>query len=94
VRDGPLQLYLDDVVRLRKPHPCGSYEWTVVRLGADIGLRCHGCNHKVLVPRRTLEKRLKTFVSRGPAYDEAVALVAQQSSEAEVEESGSDQSVE
>ncbi len=62
----PLLVCLDDVVRLRKPHPCGSFEWTVVRLGADIGLRCHGCAHKVLLPRRTLEKRLKAFVSRGP----------------------------
>jgi hypothetical protein len=65
---GPLEVHIDDVVRLRKPHPCGSFEWTVVRLGADIGLRCHGCGHKVLLPRRTLEKRLKTFVSRGPDY--------------------------
>jgi hypothetical protein len=61
----PLPFYLGDVVRLRKPHPCGSFEWTVVRLGADIGLRCHGCNHKVLLPRRDLERRLKTFVARG-----------------------------
>ena len=67
--NGPLELFLGDVVRLRKPHPCGAFEWTVVRLGADIGLRCHGCNHKVLLPRRTLEKRLKTFISRGPAVD-------------------------
>ncbi len=65
MHDGPLELFLGDVVRLRKPHPCGAFEWTVVRLGADIGLRCHGCNHKVLLPRRTLEKRLKSFVSRG-----------------------------
>ncbi|MDP9355287.1 MAG: DUF951 domain-containing protein [Chloroflexota bacterium] len=65
MRDGPLELFLGDVVRLRKPHPCGAFDWTVVRLGADIGLRCHGCNHKVLLPRRTLEKRLKCFVSRG-----------------------------
>jgi hypothetical protein len=77
VREGPLQLYLEDVVRLRKPHPCGSFDWTVVRLGADIGLRCHGCGRKVLLSRRTVEKRLKTFISRGPAYDAAVALVAE-----------------
>ena len=64
--NGPLELFLGDEVRLRKPHPCGSYDWTVVRLGADIGLRCHGCEHKVLLPRRTLEKRLKTFLRRGP----------------------------
>ena len=63
--DGPLELRIGDVVRLRKPHPCGSHDWTVVRLGADIGLRCHGCNHRILVPRRTVERRLKAFVSRG-----------------------------
>ncbi len=71
MRTEPLRLFLDDVVRLRKPHPCGAFDWTVVRLGADIGLRCHGCNHRVLLPRRTLEKRLKTFVTRGPEYREA-----------------------
>ncbi len=70
----PLQVFIGDVVRLRKPHPCGSYEWTVVRLGADIGLRCHGCNRRVLLPRRELERRLKTFVSRGP--DHALATPA------------------
>ncbi|HMM42121.1 MAG TPA: DUF951 domain-containing protein [Thermomicrobiales bacterium] len=64
----PLQVFIGDVVRLRKPHPCGSHEWTVVRLGADIGLRCHGCNRRVLLPRRELERRLKAFVSRGPEF--------------------------
>ena len=64
----PLDVYLDDVVRLRKPHPCGATDWVVVRLGADIGLRCLGCGRRVLLPRRELEKRLKTFVSRGPEY--------------------------
>src|SRR3990172_5456394 len=39
----PLDLRLDDVLRLRKPHPCGGYEWRVVRLGADIGLVCTTC---------------------------------------------------
>lgn len=64
----PLELYLDDILRLRKPHPCGSTDWTVVRLGADIGLRCLGCERRVLLPRRTVEKRLKSFVSRGPEF--------------------------
>ncbi|MBA2776264.1 MAG: DUF951 domain-containing protein [Chloroflexia bacterium] len=63
----PVPFYMDDVVQLRKPHPCGSLEWTVVRIGADIGLRCRTCGRRVLLPRRTLEKRLKKFVSRGPA---------------------------
>jgi hypothetical protein len=66
--DMPLEVFLDDVVRLRKPHPCGSTDWVVVRLGADIGLRCQGCGRRVLLPRRELEKRLKTFVSRGPDF--------------------------
>lgn len=63
---GPVPFYIDDIVRLRKPHPCGSYEWTVVRVGADIGLVCRNCGRRVLLPRRVLEKRLKSFVSRGP----------------------------
>jgi hypothetical protein len=72
----PLQVVIGDVVRLRKPHPCGSYDWTIVRLGADIGLRCHGCGRRVLLPRRDLEKRLKTFLQRGPAFDAADAALA------------------
>lgn len=68
----PVPFYIDDVVRLRKPHPCGSYDWIVVRIGADIGLRCLTCGRRVLLPRRTLEKRLKTFVTRGPEALEAM----------------------
>ena len=56
---------MDDVVQLRKPHPCGSYEWRVVRIGADIGLKCLTCRHRVLLSRRDFEKRLKKFISRG-----------------------------
>lgn len=74
----PLEIVVGDVIRLRKPHPCGSFEWTVVRVGADIGLRCHGCSRKVMLPRREVEKRLKTFVSRGPAYILAEAILAEQ----------------
>jgi len=61
----PLDIRLGDVVRLRKPHPCGSFEWTVVRLGADIGMRCLGCGRRVLLPRRDFERRVKAFVRRG-----------------------------
>ncbi len=60
----PIEVYLGDVVRLRKPHPCGGYEWTVVRLGADIGLVCTTCQRRVLLPRREFEKRLKKFVTQ------------------------------
>ena len=58
-------LALNDQVRLRKPHPCGSYEWRVVRLGADIGLKCLGCGRRVLLPRSEVEKRIKLIVQRG-----------------------------
>lgn len=68
----PLELRMDDVVRLRKVHPCGSYDWRVVRLGADIGLRCLKCNRRVLMERRQLEKRLRSFVSRGEPLDPAM----------------------
>ena len=59
-----LEFNLDDIVRLRKQHPCGGSDWRVVRLGADIGLRCITCGHRVLLSRTTLERRLKQFVSR------------------------------
>ncbi len=56
-------LQLNAQVRLRKPHPCGSYEWTVVRLGADIGLECKGCGRRVLLTRRELSRRLKAILT-------------------------------
>jgi len=54
-------LQLDDILRLRKPHPCGGYEWKVVRLGADIGIECLSCGRRVLLPRRQLARRVKTI---------------------------------
>jgi hypothetical protein len=61
----PTDIHLDDVVRMRKPHPCGGYEWRVVRLGTDIGVRCLTCGRKVLMPRSQLAKRAKTLTRRG-----------------------------
>jgi hypothetical protein len=60
-----LEIKLGDVVRLRKKHPCGSFDWVVVRLGADIGIKCLKCQHTVLLERPVLERRIKNFVSRG-----------------------------
>lgn len=72
-----LTLFLGDVVRLRRTHPCGGSAWLVERLGADIGLCCQTCGRHVLLERRTLERRLLDFVSRGdPAKTAAVAAVA------------------
>jgi hypothetical protein len=64
-------LQLNDLLRLRKPHPCGSYEWTVVRLGADIGLECKGCGHRVLLTRRELAKRMKVNLTRKTGLEQA-----------------------
>jgi hypothetical protein len=69
-----LELFLGDVVRLRRAHPCGATEWQVDRLGADIGLRCQGCGRHVLLDRRQLERRLDRFVTRGdPQMSAAVS---------------------
>jgi hypothetical protein len=56
------ELHLDDVLRLRKQHPCGGYEWKVTRLGADIGLECLTCQRRVMLTRRKLTRMLKTVV--------------------------------
>jgi hypothetical protein len=57
----PMKLAIGDVVRLRKPHPCGGFEWRITRIGADIGLLCLTCGRRVLVPRSKIEKRIKTI---------------------------------
>ena len=59
----PLPLAVGDQVRLRKPHPCGSTDWHVVRLGADIGLKCDGCGRRVLLPRAEAERRIKKVLA-------------------------------
>jgi len=57
-------LRLKDVLRMRKSHPCGSFDWRVIRLGADIGLECLKCGRHILLTRRELSRRLKLIVAR------------------------------
>jgi hypothetical protein len=59
-----IEIKLGDVVRLRKAHPCGSYEWEVVRVGADIGLKCLKCQRRVLLERGVFERRVKESVPK------------------------------
>jgi hypothetical protein len=59
-----IDIKLGDIVRLRKVHPCGSYEWEVVRVGADIGLKCLKCQRRVLLGRSVFERRVKEFVPK------------------------------
>jgi hypothetical protein len=53
-----------DIVQLKKKHPCGSDRWQVTRTGADIGIVCLGCSHKIMLDRSSFEKRVKSFISR------------------------------
>ena len=48
------KFYLGDIVQMKKQHPCGSYEWEVLRLGADINIKCVGCGRLVMLPRSKL----------------------------------------
>jgi hypothetical protein len=64
-----LKLQLGDIVRTRKAHPCGGDQWEIVRLGADIGIRCVTCGRRVLIPRPKLERRIKEFVHRAGLPD-------------------------
>jgi hypothetical protein len=52
-----------DRVELRKPHPCGSHEWTVTRTGADIGLECAGCGRRVMLDREEFERRTRRVLT-------------------------------
>jgi hypothetical protein len=55
----PLDVQVGDVVQMRKTHPCGSDRWRVYRVGADIGLRCLGCERRLMLPRRKFERAVK-----------------------------------
>jgi hypothetical protein len=61
-----VDLRIGDRIALRKAHPCGSQEWRVVRLGADIGLVCDGCRHRILMDRLDVERRFTGHLERGP----------------------------
>ena len=47
------------IVKLKKPHPCGSQEWEILRVGADFRLKCMGCGHQVMVTRKLVEKNAR-----------------------------------
>jgi hypothetical protein len=53
------QFALGDIVEMKKPHPCGTNAWKVIRMGADIRIKCTGCDHSILLPRRRFEQRMK-----------------------------------
>jgi len=59
-----MDLHLHDIVELKKPHPCGSAQWEILRVGMDIKLKCLGCSHELMLPRSKAEKSIRRFVKR------------------------------
>ncbi|WP_018923277.1 DUF951 domain-containing protein [Salsuginibacillus kocurii] len=66
--DSSFQLY--DLVEMKKAHPCGENRWKIIRMGADIRLKCQGCGHSVMMPRRDFTKKMKKILHR-PESNEA-----------------------
>ena len=58
-----MDLTVNDRVELKKTHPCGSKEWQVLRIGMDIKLRCLGCGHEIMAPRRKVEKSIRRIIT-------------------------------
>lgn len=63
----PMNLQLNDVIELKKQHPCGSKQWKILRVGADFRIQCNGCGHKVMISRVHLEKRIKKVLGNTDA---------------------------
>ena len=57
-----MEINVGDFLKLKKPHPCGSHEWEVLRVGADFRIKCRGCGHQVMIARRLLEKNIKEIL--------------------------------
>lgn len=60
-----MDIQVGDQLYLKKKHPCGSYEWQVLRVGADFRLACKGCGHHVMVARHKIEKNIKKVIREG-----------------------------
>ncbi len=62
-----VELALGDLIQTRKKHPCGSDQWVVIRVGADIKIKCRGCGRIVMLERAEFEKRMKKNLGKAPA---------------------------
>lgn len=59
---GSKQFQLNDIVEMKKQHPCGTNAWKIIRMGADIRIKCEGCQHSVMIPRNEFEKKMKRLL--------------------------------
>lgn len=57
-------LEIEDIIKMKRPHPCGSTTWKVTRLGADIRMECCQCGHKVILSRRELSRKMKAILKK------------------------------
>lgn len=55
---------LHDMVEMKKQHPCGTNKWEIIRMGADIRIKCTGCGQLVLMPRREFERKMKKVLEK------------------------------
>ena len=56
-----MDIQVGDIIKLKKKHPCGSFEWEVLRVGADFRLRCIGCDHQIMISRKIVEKNIRNL---------------------------------
>jgi len=59
------QFDLNDIVEMKKQHPCGENRWKIIRMGMDIRIKCLGCDRSVLIPRNKFQKKLKKIIEKG-----------------------------
>jgi hypothetical protein len=67
----PLELHIGDVVQMKKGHPCGENRWQIYRVGADVGLRCLGCERRQMMPRSKFEKAFKRKLNPDPKPEQS-----------------------
>lgn len=60
-----MDIRVNDVLNMKKAHPCGSREWLVLRVGMDFKMRCRGCGHEVMLPRSKAEKSVRRVFREG-----------------------------
>ena len=59
-----MEFNVGDVIKLKKKHPCGSFMWEILRVGADFRLKCQGCGHQIMTPRKLVEKNTKEIIKK------------------------------
>ncbi|MBF0715970.1 DUF951 domain-containing protein [Gemelliphila palaticanis] len=59
-----LEYEINDIIEMKKPHPCGTNEWKITRLGADIKIKCIKCNNTIMMPRKEFNKKIKKVIKK------------------------------